>query len=185
MSVALPAIISAAIATHPELASEPVLEHAITVAVPSLDGLRGAQIAYERWFPAHRISLSASVQLRQAARGDYIGMRAGGGGELRWFWRATSFLGPHPDGSMIGWFLAARIDVNVDGTHDLISDRWISTTLEVGTSALIGYRLAPWRGLELTPYGGLTWRRDVDLSGRLPSWSRGAIAGGVTIGWLF
>ena len=185
MSVALPAIISAAIAAHPELEPEPVLRNAISLAVPSLDGARGVQVAYERWLPERRISLAASVQLREAARGDYIGMRAGVGGELRWYWRATSFLGPQPDGSMIGWFVGGRVDIDLDGTHDLATDRWISTTLELGASALIGYRFAPWRGLEITPYGGLTWRRDVDLSGRLPSWARGGIAGGLTMGWLF
>jgi hypothetical protein len=185
MTIALPAIISAAIAAQPELSQKPVLENAITIAVPSLDGGRGVQVAYERWFRHRRISLSASMQLREAARGDYIGMRAGVGGELRWYWRATSFLGPHPDGSMIGWFLGARFDVNLDGTHDLLADRWLSSTLQFGASALIGYRFAPWRGLELTPYGGLTWRRDIDLSGRLPSWSRAGIGGGLTLGWLF
>ena len=73
----------------------------------------------------------------------------------------------------------------VHPTTYLATDRWIHTTLEIGASALIGYRFAPWRGLELTPYGGLTWRRDVDLTGRLPSWSRAGVAGGLTLGWLF
>ena len=161
------------------------LKNAITIAIPSLDGGRGAQIGYERWLPEERVSLGISAQVRQAATGDYTGVRAGVGGELRLYWRARSFLHAQPTGSMIGWFVGGRVDVALDGTRDDATDRWLSTTLEIGTSALIGYRFAPWRGLEITPSAGLTWRRDIDLSGRLPGWSRAGIAGGISAGWMF
>jgi hypothetical protein len=183
VSGALPIILAAAASSVPHPAAP--LENAITIAIPSLDGGRGIQVGYERWLPAHRISLTASAQLREAAVGDYTGVRAGLGGELRWYWRARSFLHAQPTGSMIGWFVSGRVDVDLDGTHDTTSERWIGTTLEVGTSALVGYRFAPWRGLEITPSAGLTWRHDIDLTGRLPGWSRGGIAGGLSAGWMF
>lgn len=187
MSGSLPIIIAAAttsISARPKLEPAP-LDNAITVALPSLDGGRGLQVGYERWLPDHRISLGASVQLRETATGDYTGLRSGIGAELRYYWRARSFLHAQPTGSMIGWFVGGRLDIAVDGTHDLATDRWIGTTLEIGTSALVGYRFAPWRGLEVTPFGGLTWRRDIDLSGRLPGWGRPGIAGGLSVGWMF
>jgi hypothetical protein len=184
MSVTLPAIIASAIAV-PAPPPIDVALNAITIAVPSLDGARGVQVSYERWLPDRRVSLGASVQLREAATGDYTGIRAGAGAEVRWYWRARSFLHAQPTGSMIGWWLGARVDVDIDGTHDVTTGRWIGTTLEVGGSALAGYRFAPWRGLEITPYAGLMWRRDIDLTGRLPGWSRPGIGGGLSIGWLF
>jgi hypothetical protein len=188
MSGALPIIIAAATAgsasTTATLERAP-LRNAITIAVPSLDGATGAQVGYERWIPAAQISITVSAQLRESAVGDYTGIRAGVGAEIRWYFRARSFLHAQPTGSMIGWFTGGRIDVAIDGTKDLKTDRWIGTTLGIGTSALVGYRFAPWRGLEITPTTGLTWRRDIDLSGRLPGWNRGGIAGGLNLGWMF
>ena len=65
MSITLPAIISAAIASagaaHTEVDSDAVLRNALSIAIPSLDGARGIQVAYERWLPAHHLSLAASV----------------------------------------------------------------------------------------------------------------------------
>ncbi|MBL0216375.1 MAG: hypothetical protein IPQ07_21140 [Myxococcales bacterium] len=193
MSGSLPIIIAAATAGASTSASTTATatidraprSNAITLAVPSLDGARGAQVGYERWLQGPRLGLTVSVQLREAAVGDYTGIRAGVGGELRWYWRARSFLHAQPTGSMIGWFIGGRVDVAVDTTHDDSSDRWLGTSLEIGTSALVGYRFAPWRGLEITPSAGLNWRYDVDLSGRLPGWSRTGIAGGLSVGWMF
>ncbi len=182
MSGALPLIIAAATAGVPE---PDIAMNALTVAVPSLDGARGIQVGYERWLPRPQISITASVQLREAAVGDYTGIRAGVGGEVRWYFRQKSFLHAQPTGSMVGWWTGGRLDVAVDGTHDLMSDRWLGTTVEIGTSALVGYRFSPWRGLEITPCAGVTWRHDIDLSGRLPGWSRAGFAGGLSAGWMF
>lgn len=54
-----------------------------------------------------------------------------------------------------------------------------------GLPALAGYRLAPWRGLELTPHLGLSWRTEVDLEGRLPAARRGGLTFGLNAGWMF
>lgn len=181
MSGALPLIVAAASAGLP--AEPEPLRNDVSIALPSLDGLRGIQVAYERLLPK-QLGLSASIQIRQAAVGDYGGTRAGLGGELRRYFGRSRF-GTHAPGSMVGWYLGARVDVAIDTTTDTMTDRSLGTTLEIGTSSSVGYRLAPWRGLEITPSVGLTYRLDVDLSGRLPPWSRPGIAGGLAVGWLF
>lgn len=184
MSGMLPLIVAAASAG--DVPAPPVPVNDVSIALPSLDGLRGVQVGYERFSPARRISLGASVQLREAAVGDYTGVRAGVGAELRWYWRDVKpWLSGQPRGSMTGWFVGGRLDVAVDGTRDAVDDRWLGTMLGIGATGHVGYRIAPWRGLEITPTAGLLWRREIDLSGRLPAWSRGGIAAGLSVGWMF
>lgn len=142
-------------------------------------------MAYERWFPAPRISLGMSAQLRQSAAGDFTGITSGVGGELRWYWRASAWRSSQPAGSMVGWFVGGRIDVAVGATRDAVDDRWLGTALSLSGTGHAGYRVAPWRGLELTPTVGLVLRRELDVSGRLPGWTRGGIAAGLAIGWMF
>jgi hypothetical protein len=163
----------------------PVLSNTISVGVPSLDGARGLQAGYERWLPDRRLGLGASVQLHESAIGDYTGIRAGVGAEVRWYWRARSFLRAQPEGSMIGWFTGGRFDIASAWTHDVPDHRWLDTGLSLGVTAEVGYRLAPWRALVITPTTGLTLRRDSDVSGRLPTWTRGGIAFGLEVGWMF
>jgi len=159
--------------------------NAVSISVPAIDGLRGIGASYERWFPARRISLAAIGQLRQTATGDYGALSVGVGGEARWYWRADAWLSKLPAGSMVGWFLGARLEVAFGATHDRIDDRWLGESLDVGTSGLVGYRIAPWRHVEITPSIGLGMRRQVDLSGRLPAYSRGTAFAGLSVGWLF
>ncbi|HEV7555006.1 MAG TPA: hypothetical protein VGO00_06125, partial [Kofleriaceae bacterium] len=110
---------SGALAIALATAVSPPLDNAISISIPSLDGARGAQASYERWlFPDDGLSVAGDVQFRESAIGDYTGIRAGLGGEVRWYWRASSRWGPQPDGSMIGWFTGARIDVTGNWTHD-------------------------------------------------------------------
>ena len=90
-----------------------------------------------------------------------------------------------PAGSMVGWFVGARLELAVGATHDRVDDRWLGESLEIATSALVGYRIAPWRQLEITPSLGLGTRRQLDLSGRLPSAQRATITAGLSVGWLF
>ena len=105
------------------------------------------------------------------------------GGEVRWYFRQKSFLHAQPTGSMVGWWTGGRLDVAVDGTQDEMTDRWIGTTVEIGTSALVGYRFAPWRGLEISPSlnGGVRH----EFAKRLPGWTRPMGGIGLTVGWLF
>ena len=89
--------------------------------------------------------------------------------ELRWYWRADAWLSTQPAHSMVGWFVGGRLGVAFDATHDRADHRWLGNAAELQGTALIGYRIAPWRGLEITPSIGLGVRRDIDLSGRLAS----------------
>lgn len=185
MSDVLGVIIAAATSTAGVSATaEPDL-NAISISVPAIDGLRGLGASYERWLPARRISIAAIGQLRQTATGDYGALGVGAGAELRWYWRADGWLSKLPAGSMVGWFVGARLELAVGATHDRVDDRWLGESLALGTSGLVGYRIAPWRHAEITPSVGLGVRRQWDLSGRLPSYSRGTVLAGLTVGWLF
>jgi hypothetical protein len=162
-------------------------EQAISVALPSLDTGRGLDASYERYLPARRMSLSVSAELRESATGDYTGLRIGGGVEARWYWRADrgAWLSRLPAGNMTGWFVGAGGYVATDFTHDDADRRWLGTALQLGAVGRIGYRIAPWRRLAITPSLGLEAHRDIDTSGRLPGLTRGGLAIGLDAGWLF
>jgi hypothetical protein len=159
--------------------------NAISISLPSIDGLRGLAAGYERWLPEHRISLAGIGQLRQTATGDYGAVSVGIGSELRWYWRADAWLSRLPSGSMVGWFLGGRVELAVVATHDRVDDRWLGESLEVGATAVIGHRIAPWRHFEITPSFGVGGRHQIDLSGRLAGYTRGVAAVGLSLGWLF
>jgi len=177
-------LIAAALSQSGEL-EPPIDYNAISISIPAVDGMRGIGGAYERWFPERRLSLSGLGQLRQTATGDYGAMSVGVGAELRWYWRANAWLSRLPRGNMVGWFVGGRLEVAFGATHDRTDDRWLGESLDVGASALIGYRIAPWRHMEITPSVGIGARRQFDLSGRLPSYNRGTGFAGLSVGWLF
>ena len=52
-----------------------------------------------------------------------------------------------------------------------------------GATALVGYRIAPWRDLEITPWLGIGRRRELAMDA--PDWSRSTLSIGLTVGWLF
>jgi hypothetical protein len=184
VSDALGLIIAAAAASSPSL-EPPIQRNAVSISVPAVDGLRGVGASYERWLPSRRISLAALGQIRQTATGDYGAMNAGIGGELRWYWRADAWLSKLPAGSMVGWFVGARVELAFGAMRDRVDDRWLGESVELATSGLVGYRIAPWRQLEITPSLGFGTRRQFDLSGRLPSASRNTLFAGLSVGWLF
>lgn len=157
----------------------------IAVAIPALDGLRGIAASYERFLPERKLSLAASVQLRESATGDYLGLHTGVGAELRWYWRADrqAWLSRQPAGSMAGWFVGGRIDVGIAATRDRVSERWLANTFELGATGFVGYRIAPWRDFEITPSIGLGRRRE--LSSSMPTWDRGTLSIGLSAGLLF
>jgi len=179
--VSLAAIIAALVgATAPP--AKP-LENALWLAVPAADAIRGAAIGYERWFPRYRLSASISGTVRQTASGDYTGIAAGGGAELRYYLRARSRFSRQPQGSMVGWFTGTRIDV---GHHWTSSEgRSLGEALVVGGTVHVGYRIQPWRRLEITPSIGHGVRVEHDLSGRLAPWIKHGHTVGLTVGLLF
>jgi hypothetical protein len=162
-------------------------DHAISVALPSLDTGRGIAASYEQWLPERRLSLVIAGELRESATGDYTGIRVGGGVEARWFWRADrgAWLSTLPAGNMAGWFLGGGPYVATDFTHDGADARWLGSALQLGVVGRVGYRIVPWRELAITPSAGLEVHQDFDVSGRLPSFTRGGVALGLDAGWLF
>lgn len=179
------AVIAVLAIAAPAAADDGPFLNSVTVALPSIDGLRGAQLAYERWLPCIRLSWAVSGQLRQTASGDFGGTTAGVGGEARWYWRARAWLTHQHRGAMVGWFIGARVDVAADWIRDRVADRSLGTGFAFGVASRIGYRIAPWRGLELTPLIGLSWRHDLDLAGRVPGSSATTLSLGMSAGWMF
>jgi len=162
-----------------------ILATALSVSVPSLDGLRGVAAGYERYLPERQLSLTASAQLRESAAGDFLGVHTGVGGELRWYFRARhrAWLSRQPAGSMAGWFTGGRVDVGLAATRDRVDDRWLGSAVEIGATALVGYRIAPWRDLEITPSLGIGRRRELAMDA--PDWSRSTLSIGLSVGWLY
>jgi hypothetical protein len=162
-------------------------DHAISIAIPSLDTGRGIAGSYEHWIPGPHLSIVISGEVRESATGDYTGLRVGTGGEARWYWRADRdpWLSALPPGNMAGWFVGAGAYLATDFTHDTVDHKWLGSALQLGAEARIGYRIVPWRRLAITPSTGIEAHRDIDLSGRLPGFSRGGIAVGLDVGWLF
>ncbi len=159
------------------------LEQAISLSIPSTDGGRGAQLTYERWMPERRWSFAFSAELRESAIGDYTGLRAGVGVAIRKYWRADAWLSKLPPGNMVGWFYGGGGYLAADLTHDNADHRWLSSALSYGVTAVIGYRIAPWRGLAITPSAGLEWQHD--LATRIPDWNVAGAIVGLDVGWLF
>jgi hypothetical protein len=195
MSGPLPLVVAAAasspigppslIASTPAIVAPSPLEHALSLAIPSTDGGRGALVMYERFLPARRLSLGVTGELRESADGDYTGLRVGAGAELRYYWREDAWLSRLPVGEMVGWFVGGGFDLATSSTHDDVDHRWINTTLQLGATARVGYRIAPWRHVIITPSTGFGFHRDFDTSGRLPGWTRGGLIVGLEAGWLF
>jgi hypothetical protein len=161
----------------------PPLEQAISLSIPSTDGARGAQVTYERWLPARGWSVAASGELRESAIGDYTGVRVGAGVALRHYWRRDAWLSTLPAGNMVGWFYGGGGYLAVDATHDNADHRWLSSALSVGANAVVGYRIAPWRQLAITPSAGLQWQHD--FASRIPDWNLAGLIVGLEVGWMF
>jgi hypothetical protein len=177
-------LVAVALAAPPP---EPVLTQSLEVALPSLDTGRGIDVGYERWLPESRVSYELRGELRESATGDYTGVRTGIGIEAKLFWRAPlgAWLSVLSANQMVGWFFGAGTYVATDFTHDDQDHRWLGSALQLGVVGRIGYRIAPWRQLTITPSTGLELQRDIDLSGRLAGITRGGVAYGLDVGWLF
>ena len=161
------------------------LHNGLSLSIPSTDGLRGAQVAYERWFAEPRVSVGISGALRQTAAGDYTALTTGAGVYVRRFWRADAWLSKLPAGAPVGWFYGGGAHVATTFTHDDVDSEWLGSTLRLGLTAEIGYRIAPWRQLTITPTAGLEVHTDLDISGRLDPWRQGGFTAGFEVGWLF
>ena len=157
----------------------------IWLSLPSIDGRTGAEVGFERFVPERRIGLVGTLGVRKTASGDYSSIAGGVGVEARWYWRGRALWTPLPSGAMVGWYVGGRGDLSLSHTRNLADDRSLGTTLVLGASGQIGYRIAPWRGLEITASTGLGLRNEHDLRGRLPPWTQGALTIGLEVGWMF
>lgn len=178
------ALIAAAAATAP--ADTVVIdEYAVSLGIPSTDGWRGGQLTLERWFPDYRLAVGISGELRESAAGDYTGMRVGSALHVRRFGQEKAKLSTLPLHSMAGWFVGAALHVDTNVMHDDLDERWLASTLQLGISGEVGYRIAPWRKLIITPTFGGECHHDFDLTGRLPGWNKCGVIAGLEVGWLF
>jgi len=166
-------------------AAEQLDVYALSLGIPSTDGWRGGQLTLERYFADYRIAVGAAAELRESAAGDYTGMRIGSALQVRRFGQEKPYLSVLPRGSMAGWFVGAAVHVDTNVMHDDVDSRWLASTLQLGVSAEVGYRIAPWRKLIITPTFGAEAHHDFDLTGRLPGWNKYGLTGGLELGWLF
>jgi hypothetical protein len=164
-----------------------VYAQTVDVALPSLDTGRGIDASYEHALALPDFTLRATGELRESATDDYTGVRIGAGVELRWYWRADRkpWLSRIAAGNLVGWFVGAEALVDVDATHDHPDHRWLGTALQLGGVVHAGYRIAPWRGLAITPSAGIEFGRDFDLGDRLPGYTRVLPTFGLDVGWMF
>jgi hypothetical protein len=169
-----------------------IYEQAVSVALPSLDGIRGVDASYEHALAPSLLGLTglallASGEARESATGDYTGARLGVGLELRWYWRAghRAWLSRLAPNNLAGWFVGAEALVATDLVHDNADHRWLGTSLQLGGAAHVGYRIAPWRELTITPSVGVELGHDLDLAGRVPGYTTCYPTIGLDVGWLF
>ncbi|MCB9561583.1 MAG: hypothetical protein H6708_14345 [Kofleriaceae bacterium] len=180
-AAAQPAEAPAAEAT--ERATPPPPRWGAALALPSLT-YGGLAVDVERDLPARGFSLVGGAVIRAAATGDYGSTTLGASAEIRRWFKRRAIWTHQPRGAMIGWYLGGRLDVATMRLTDDAGAR-VGGQVTIAASVLGGYRLAPWRGLTVTPTLGLSHRVELDPDGRLPAWHRGAITFGVDLGWLF
>jgi hypothetical protein len=149
---------------------------------PRAFAAHGLALELERDLPAQRISVVGAASLRATASGDYHSTSAGVGAEVRYCRRRKAIWTRRPAGSAIGWYVAARLDLERTSLRDGM-DESVGAMSTIAGAALVGYRFAPWRGLEIRPYAGLAGH--TDTGGGLPSWHRASIGYGVSLGWTF
>ncbi|MCX5744379.1 MAG: hypothetical protein NT062_17965, partial [Proteobacteria bacterium] len=191
MSVAIALAVASAVPSAPDAPSPMItaapLTRSISLEVPALDGARGAAVNYERRIAGRPMSWLVGGELREAARGDYASTRIGVTGDYRWYWRAAcgAWLSRLAADNLVGWYVGGGVAIAFDRTYDHADHRSLGTTLQLGLTGKVGYRIAPWRALAITPIAGVEVERDLDLRGRLPAWSHAGVIVGLDVGWMF
>jgi hypothetical protein len=142
----------------------------------------GLSVEVERDLPRYRISAAGALMLRSTAGGDYDSTTIGLGAEARYWFKRRAIWTRRPTGSPVGWYAALRLDTAHTSVTDAM-DEHIGAHHTTALSVLGGYRFAPWRGLEIRPYGGFAVRHDRDHHGGLASWTRPGLAYGLAVGW--
>lgn len=183
MRLAVIAAITLALA--PAARAEPRRDRAASLQLHSLQGLAGVAGQYEQVIPGRTWSWLAGGGLRAGAGGGDYGSRAVSvSAEARYWLRGSAVWSDLPARSMVGWFVGVRGDLAWTHTIDRTRDVGIGDNLAVAVTGTFGYRFEV-RRVEVTPAIGLGSTREFDLTGRMPSWRRGTLRLGMTVGWLF
>lgn len=156
---------------------------ALSVHVPALTSV-GLVGQYETlaWHPSLTWAVSAGI--RASGAGDYRSWTASVGGELRYYFTGTAWRSRWRE-SLIGPFAGIRLDIARTAIRDRREDRALPGQLTVAEYAQVGYRLALWGRVEVTPSIGLGARTDIDESGFLPAATRLVFTTGLTAGWMW
>jgi hypothetical protein len=175
-----PALICAAILVAATAGAAHADEYARAVSVPvySLQQAQGIAVEYEQLhLLPERWSVAGGLGIRDSADADFASTSLSASAEVRYWFRNGV--------AMRGWFVGAGLDMTWTSLTDRIDDRSIGSSLAVAETVQLGYRMVPWRQLEITPSLGIELVSDVDLTGRLPVWTHGSLTTGLTVGWLF
>jgi hypothetical protein len=185
--VAMPAIAAAdqAPGDTAVIVAEAPARNAVSLPLLSMKGFAGIGVQYERFALPDRWSLAGSVAARSNVGGDYDSLGLGIGIEARYWLKGKTLWAKLPTRSMVGWYLGARVDVGWTRTVDEVRDSTVGSGLAIAETGFIGYRFVIRDRVEITPALGISVRTELDLHGRLPAWTRGGMAGAVTVGWMY
>jgi hypothetical protein len=142
----------------------------------------GLSVEVERDLPRYRISAAGALMLRSTAGGDYDSATVGLGAEARYWFKRDAIWTRRAPGAPVGWYAALRLDTAHTSVTDAMGEE-IGAQHTIAFAVLGGYRFAPWRGLEVRPFGGIAVRHDRDHHGRLAGWTRPGVAYGLALGW--
>jgi hypothetical protein len=157
---------------------------AVSVGLWSVQGFAGLQGQHETQYRP-RWSWIAGGGFRFNARGDYRSTTLAGGGELRYWLRGRALWARTARRSMIGWYVGGRADMAWTRTVDHVEDRAIGDNLAIAFTGTLGYRFLIRNRVSITPMVGLGFTQEVDLRGRLPTYTRPMGRGGLSVGYLF
>jgi hypothetical protein len=178
------AIAAALVATAPAARAEepPVLRNALSI-YPLALFQSGFALQYERFAFPPRISVATSLGGRSGVSGDYRGLTLGAGLTGRFWLLGRSPWSGLEGRQMIGPFAGLQIDATTTRVKHA-SGRTIGAAVVFAESALLGWKIAFFRHLEITPALGLGLATEIDSSGFLPTWTRPQVHLALTAGTL-
>ncbi len=149
------------------------------VSLPLLGLERGSLAVQGERYLGERWAVTAAVAARRVDAGDFDARGLALGGGVRWF-----FYPFHRWGHGGGAFLAGRVDGTWRWLIDERDGRSIGDSVQLATSALVGWRLVAWKHLELTPEVGLTVAREWTTA-ELAANTTLAPTFGLTVGYIW
>lgn len=144
----------------------------------------GIAVDYER-FLKERWSLAVGPAVRFGAGGDYSSLHLGAGGEVRYWILGHAPFDDWTGRAMVGPFVSVRLDLAWVTLSNDVQNRTVGSFFTFAESAWLGYRVSAWKRLEISLLAGYAVRHEIDPSGRLAAYRRGAVGLGGTLGWMF